>query len=52
MGGIYEVGSGAVIQNSIKIASGIQKLIGRYTHTDRQQGNLISLLLFFSKYGK
>jgi hypothetical protein len=27
--------------------SAIQKLIGRDTHTHRQQGDIISLLLFF-----
>jgi hypothetical protein len=54
-----EMGSGAMIYiPSFKnIGSGIQKLImGGYTcrHTDphRQHGELLSLLLLFSKYGK
>jgi hypothetical protein len=46
-----EMGSGALIYapSFINIRSAIQKLIGRDTHTDthRQQGELISLLLFF-----
>jgi hypothetical protein len=43
------MGSGAVIYvpSFIKIGSGIQKLIGGETHTDRQQRDLISLLYFF-----
>jgi hypothetical protein len=44
------MGSGAVIYvpSFIKIGSGIQKLIGGiHRHTHRQQGDLISLLLFF-----
>jgi hypothetical protein len=49
------MGSGAVINvpSLRKFGSGIQKLIGGYTetqthrHTHRQQGDLISLLLFF-----
>jgi hypothetical protein len=43
------MGSGAVIYvpSFIKIGSGTQKLIGRYTHTHRQQRDLISLLYFF-----
>jgi hypothetical protein len=44
------MGSGAVIYvpSSIKIGSGVQKLMrGIYTHTDRQQRDLISLLYFF-----
>jgi hypothetical protein len=50
--GAIEMGSGAVtyVPSFIKISSGIQKLIGgiqRHTHTNRQQGDLISLLLFF-----
>jgi hypothetical protein len=45
------MGSDAVIQvpNSIKIDSGIQKLIGE---THRGQGDLIGLHLFFFKIGK
>jgi hypothetical protein len=41
--------SGAVIYvpSFIKIGSGIQKLIGGYTQTHRQQRDLISLILFF-----
>jgi hypothetical protein len=44
-----EMGSGAMtyIPSFLKIGSGIQKLIGGYT--DTQTGELISLLLFFSK---
>jgi hypothetical protein len=40
------MGSGAVIYvpSFIKIGSGIQKLIGGDTETDRQQRDLISLL--------
>jgi hypothetical protein len=45
------MGSGAMIYvpSFIKIGSGIQNLIGGYTHTytHRQQGDLISLLYFF-----
>jgi hypothetical protein len=42
-----QMGSGTIIYipSFINIDSGIQKLIGRDTH--RQQGDLISLLLFF-----
>jgi hypothetical protein len=42
-----EVGSGAMIYmpSFMKIAVGIQKLGGGETHTDRQHGDLISLLL-------
>jgi hypothetical protein len=53
-----KMGIGAVISviSFVKIGSGIQKLIKRihiqaHTHTDRQQGDLISLLYFF-KIGK
>jgi hypothetical protein len=44
-----EMGSDAMINipNFIVIGSGIQKLVGEDTHTDGQQDNLISLLLFF-----
>jgi hypothetical protein len=38
------------VPSFIKIGSGIQKLIGgtdAQTHTNRQEGDLISLLLFF-----
>jgi hypothetical protein len=37
------------VPNCIKIGSGIQKLIGgdTQTHTHKQQGDLISLFLFF-----
>jgi hypothetical protein len=43
-----EMGSGAMvcIQNSMKISSGIQKLIGR-VHRHREHGDRISLLSFF-----
>jgi hypothetical protein len=42
-----EMGPGVIYTPSfIKIGSGIQKLI-RDTQTHRQQGDLISLLLFF-----
>jgi hypothetical protein len=46
-----EMGSAAMIyiHSFINIDSGIQKLIWRNTQTHRQYGNLISLLLFFSK---
>jgi hypothetical protein len=50
MGGIFdyavEMGSGAVIYvpSFIKIGSGIQKLMGGYTDTHRQQRDLMSLL--------
>jgi hypothetical protein len=48
-----EMGSGAMIYipNFIKIGSGIQKLMGgyMYRHAHRQQGDLISLLLFLLK---
>jgi hypothetical protein len=55
MGGIFlnyavEMGSGAVIYvpSFIKIGSGVQELIrGIHRHTHGQQGDLISLLLFF-----
>jgi hypothetical protein len=52
-----EVGSSAMIYmpNFIKIGLGFQKLICGDTHAGahtRQQGDLISLLLFFSKLGK
>jgi hypothetical protein len=45
-----EMGSFSIIyiQSSIKISSGIQKLTGG-GHPDKQHGDLISLLLFFSK---
>jgi hypothetical protein len=44
-----EMGSGAMIYipSFIKIGSGFQKLIVRDSQTDREQGDLISLLLFF-----
>jgi hypothetical protein len=44
-----EMGSGAVmnVPSFIKIRSGIQKLIEGDTQTHRQQGDLISVLLFF-----
>jgi hypothetical protein len=44
-----EVGSVAMIYipSFRKIASGIRKLIRRCLHTQREQGDLISLLLFF-----
>jgi hypothetical protein len=47
------MGSSAVIHEPsfIKIASGIQKLIGG-THTHRQQRDLISLLYFFKWFKK
>jgi hypothetical protein len=54
MGGIHEVhvemGSGAMIHilNFIKVGSDIRKLLRR-EYTYRQQGDLISLLLIFSK---
>jgi hypothetical protein len=43
-----EIGSGAMIHipSFIKIGSSIRKLIGEI---HRQQGDIISLLLFFSK---
>jgi hypothetical protein len=43
-----EMGSGAMTYTPsfIKIGSGIQKLIGGYTQTHRQLGDLISLLYF------
>jgi hypothetical protein len=43
-----EMGSGAVIYvpSFIKNGSGVQKLIGGFTDTHRQQGELISLLYF------
>jgi hypothetical protein len=43
------MGSGAVIYvlSFIKIGSGVQKLMGGYTQTLGQQGDLISLLYFF-----
>jgi hypothetical protein len=55
MGGIYEerrsdgMDSGVMIYkpNFMKIGSGIRKFIMRDSHTNRQQGDLISLLLFF-----
>jgi hypothetical protein len=44
-----EMGTGAMIYilNFIKIGSGIQKLIGKYSQTRRQHGDLISLPSFF-----
>jgi hypothetical protein len=44
-----EIGPGAMIHIPlfIKIGSGVQKLVGIYTETHRQQVNLISLLLVF-----
>jgi hypothetical protein len=51
-----EMGSGAMIYipSFIKIGSGIQKLSGGGggIRRHRQHGDIISLLLFFSKYGK
>jgi hypothetical protein len=49
-----EMDSGGMmyIPNFVKIGSGIQKLLLGYTQARRQQDDLISLLLFFSKYGK
>jgi hypothetical protein len=53
MGGIYEVavemGSSVMIYipGFKKIDSGIQKLLRGYAQTHKQQGDLISLLLFF-----
>jgi hypothetical protein len=46
---IVEMGSGAMIDipSSVKIGSGIQKLIMWDTDTHRQHGDLICLLLFF-----
>jgi hypothetical protein len=46
-----ETGPGATIYipGFIKIGSGIQKLIRGDLQTHRQQGDLISLLLFISK---
>jgi hypothetical protein len=45
-----EMGSDSVIYipNFIKIGSGIRRLVGGDTHTDRQD-NLISLLFIFLK---
>jgi hypothetical protein len=47
------MGSDAVIHipSSIKIGSGIKKLIGRVSQTRRQHGHLISLLLVFQNRG-
>jgi hypothetical protein len=44
-----EMGSGAMIYipSFIKIGTGIQNLIRRDTQVHKQQGDLISLLLFF-----
>jgi hypothetical protein len=44
-----EMGSGAMIYipSFLEIGSGIQKWIEGVTQTHRQQGDLISLLLFF-----
>jgi hypothetical protein len=44
-----EMGSSSMIHipSFIKIGSGIQKSLKGDTHTDTQQGDLISLLLFF-----
>jgi hypothetical protein len=49
-----EMGSGAIIYipSFIKIGSGIQKLILGDTQTHRQHGDLISLLLSLTIYGK
>jgi hypothetical protein len=47
---VVPMGSGSTIicpLSFIKIGSGIQKLIGVGIHRHRQQGDLISLLLFF-----
>jgi hypothetical protein len=43
------MGSGAMIclPSFIKIGSGIQNLIGGEEYTHKQEGDLISLLLFF-----
>jgi hypothetical protein len=48
-----ESSSGAITYTPsyINIGSCIQKLIGRGGGEHRQQGNLICLLLFLSKYG-
>jgi hypothetical protein len=37
------------IPSFIKICSGVQNLWGIYTQTHRQQGDLISLVLFLNK---
>jgi hypothetical protein len=44
-----EMGSDVMIyiQNFIKIGSAIQKLIVRAIHSHSQQGDLVSVLLFF-----
>jgi hypothetical protein len=46
---VVEMASGSMIYIPlfIRIASGIQKLVWRNTQIHRQQGDLISLLLFF-----
>jgi hypothetical protein len=45
------MGAGAMmyISSFIKIGSGIQKLIEEDSQTHRQHGDLLSVLLFFSK---
>jgi hypothetical protein len=50
---VSEMGSGAVIYipGFMKIGSGLQILIGE-GETQRQHGDLIVLLLFFSELGK
>jgi hypothetical protein len=49
-----EMGSDAIIhiRSFIKIGSDFQKLIEGNSQTHKQHGDLISLLLFFSKLGK
>jgi hypothetical protein len=48
-----ELGSGAMIYTSIlnfiMVGLAIQKLLGGYSKTHRAHGDLISLLIFFSK---
>jgi hypothetical protein len=49
-----EVGSGAVIYvaSFIKIGSGVQMLIGGYTHKDKDSNVISQAYSIFSKYGK
>jgi hypothetical protein len=49
-----EMGLSAMIYVArfIQSGSGIQKLMRGHTYTHTQEGDLISLLLFFSKEGK
>jgi hypothetical protein len=51
---VVKTGSGAIIciSDLIKNVLGIQKFIGRDTQTNRQHGERINLLYFFSKYEK